>query len=589
LKRPRLFRRLFLTYLTVTLLSLLVISWLATQRFRHFYLQQTVEYLRTVAHLTELQIGPDFSPLFISELDSLCKTLGSVTSARTTLIDRDGTVLGDSREDPHLMENHADRLEFRDAIKKGEGISTRYSPTLKQRMMYLAVPLTLRDDVVGVVRISVPVTAIDQQLRSVHGWIALAAIIVAILTIVIGFAAARSITAPLKEMQRGAQRFARGDLGFRLPVPATEELESLALALNQMATELHDRINRITEQRNELDTVLSSMVEGVIAFDKDGRVINLNQAAANILGISTAVSRGRTLREVIRNADLQQCIARVLERQETQESEIVLSDNLYLQTHGAVLYDAHNNPVGAVVVLNDITRIKHLEHVRRDFVANVSHELRTPVTAIKGFVETLQEGAIHDPESAIRFLGIIGAHIDRLNAIVGDLLTLSRIETAADLHAVTLIPGSVNEVVRAAIENCSAEASEKSIKLEVAMSGNIMALIDSAQLEKAVVNLLTNAIRYSEPGSTVTIRIEKVAGEIVISVQDHGCGISEEHLPRIFERFYRVDNDRSRKLGGTGLGLAIVKHIALAHQGRVSVQSQPGKGSTFRVHLPTSE
>jgi two-component system phosphate regulon sensor histidine kinase PhoR len=390
-------------------------------------------------------------------------------------------------------------------------------------------------------------------------------------------------------MQRGAQRFARGDLGFRLPVPATEELESLALALNQMATELHDRINRITEQRNELDTVLSSMVEGVIAFDKDGRVINLNQAAANILGISTAVSRGRTLREVIRNADLQQCIARVLERQETQESEIVLSDNLYLQTHGAVLYDAHNNPVGAVVVLNDITRIKHLEHVRRDFVANVSHELRTPVTAIKGFVETLQEGAIHDPESAIRFLGIIGAHIDRLNAIVGDLLTLSRIETAADLHAVTLIPGSVNEVVRAAIENCSAEASEKSIKLEVAMSGNIMALIDSAQLEKAVVNLLTNAIRYSEPGSTVTIRIEKVAGEIVISVQDHGCGISEEHLPRIFERFYRVDNDRSRKLGGTGLGLAIVKHIALAHQGRVSVQSQPGKGSTFRVHLPTSE
>lgn len=589
MKRPRLFRRLFLTYLTVTLLSLLVISWLATQRFRHFYLQQTVEYLRTVAHLTELQIGPDFSPLFISELDSLCKTLGSVTSARTTLIDRDGTVLGDSREDPHLMENHADRLEFRDAIKKGEGISTRYSPTLKQRMMYLAVPLTLRDDVVGVVRISVPVTAIDQQLRSVHGWIALAAIIVAILTIVIGFAAARSITAPLKEMQRGAQRFARGDLGFRLPVPATEELESLALALNQMATELHDRINRITEQRNELDTVLSSMVEGVIAFDKDGRVINLNQAAANILGISTAVSRGRTLREVIRNADLQQCIARVLERQETQESEIVLSDNLYLQTHGAVLYDAHNNPVGAVVVLNDITRIKHLEHVRRDFVANVSHELRTPVTAIKGFVETLQEGAIHDPESAIRFLGIIGAHIDRLNAIVGDLLTLSRIETAADLHAVTLIPGSVNEVVRAAIENCSAEASEKSIKLEVAMSGNIMALIDSAQLEKAVVNLLTNAIRYSEPGSTVTIRIEKVAGEIVISVQDHGCGISEEHLPRIFERFYRVDNDRSRKLGGTGLGLAIVKHIALAHQGRVSVQSQPGKGSTFRVHLPTSE
>lgn len=289
---------------------------------------------------------------------------------------------------------------------------------------------------------------------------------------------------------------------------------------------------------------------------------------------------------MIRNSDLQQCIVKVLEQHATQESQIVLSHNLYLQTHGAVLYDAQNNFVGAVVVLNDITRIKHLEHVRRDFVANVSHELRTPVTAIKGFVETLQEGAMRDPTSADRFLSIIGNQIDQLNTIIDDLLTLSKIETATDLHAVTLITGNIIDVVQEAIENCSTEASEKNIRLEVAASGDTVALVDSPQLEKAVTNLLTNAIRYSEPGNVVTIRIEKEAGEIVISVQDHGCGIAEEHLPRIFERFYRVDNDRSRKLGGTGLGLAIVKHIALSQMGHVSVESRPGKGSTFRIHLP---
>jgi two-component system phosphate regulon sensor histidine kinase PhoR len=251
-----------------------------------------------------------------------------------------------------------------------------------------------------------------------------------------------------------------------------------------------------------------------------------------------------------------------------------------------VLLDAQGNDIGILVVFNDISDLKQLEQIRRDFVANVSHELRTPITAIKGFVETLQEGAIDDKESAAHFLNIIGEHVDRLNTIIQDLLTLSKIERSADVQTIVLEKGNVIDVLNTAIQSCKSEADAKQIHLELESTEKHEALIDSHHLELAIINLLSNAIRYSDPGSTVKVGIEKTDRELDIYVKDEGCGIAPEHLSRIFERFYRVDSDRSRKLGGTGLGLAIVKHIALTHKGRVSVESTLDKGSTFRIHLP---
>ena len=586
MRRKRLFSQLFPTYLAITLVSVFIVSWLATWKIRHFYLEQMTVDLQAIARLVQLDIPAAFTSKDISNLDSLCKTKGLASNTRITLLDVSGRVLGDTNENPEVMENHADRPEFKEALALGQGIAIRYSPTLKQKLLYYAISFQQHNESAGVIRVSIPMTLLSRQLRDAYQWIVLSAIIIGAFAVLISYLVSRSITEPLVAMEKGAKRFAEGNLDFKLPVAASKELQSLTTSLNQMASELHHRINQITKQRNESEAVLSSMVEGVMALDMEQRVININQAALNILRISEPQTKNHMIHEVVRNPDLQQFIGLLINNKIPMEKEIVLSPQIYLQLHGTVLHDAQGNEIGILVVFNDISDLKRLEQIRRDFVANVSHELRTPITAIKGFVETLQEGAINDEKSAAHFLSIIGEQVDRLNTIIQDLLTLSRIERSTDVKTMTLDKGNVSDVLNTVIQTCQAEANSKQISIDLKVEEEYQALIDPHHLELAVINLLNNAIRYSDSGSTVRIGIEKADREITIYVQDEGCGIAPEHLPRIFERFYRVDSNRSRKLGGTGLGLAIVKHIALAHQGRVSVESTPEKGSTFRIHLP---
>jgi len=281
-------------------------------------------------------------------------------------------------------------------------------------------------------------------------------------------------------------------------------------------------------------------------------------------------------------------VADVLASQQPLEVEIEVHDNgsRFLQAHGAVLRGAAAESIGAVVVLHDVTRLRRLEQVRRDFVANVSHELRTPVTSIKGFVETLLDGAMNNPDELQRFLRIVATQTDRLNAIIEDLLTLSRIEQESERAEIPLSKTSIKSVLSAAMEVCGVKAAEKDIHIELNCQAELQAEVNPPLLEQAVINLLDNAIKYSPTGQTVHLEANLAETEVVISVRDHGCGISREHLPRIFERFYRVDKARSRKLGGTGLGLAIVKHIAQVHRGAATVESVIGQGSTFFIHLP---
>jgi two-component system phosphate regulon sensor histidine kinase PhoR len=296
------------------------------------------------------------------------------------------------------------------------------------------------------------------------------------------------------------------------------------------------------------------------------------------------------LQEVVRNRELQRLVAEVLsQRQPIARDFEILSrqaEKRMVHAQGAVLQDARNCPMGALLVLHDVTRIKHLENVRRDFVANVSHELKTPITSIKGFVETLLDGALQDPADAERFLRIVATQAERLNSIIEDLLTLSRLEQGGDKSEIALEPARLGPVLLTAAEVCQLQAAEKGIRLEIACDPELSAPINAAILEQAVVNLIDNAVKYSPEGQTVRIAACRQEGEVVIRVEDQGCGIGREHLPRIFERFYRADRARSRELGGTGLGLAIVKHIAQVHGGRASVQSVVGEGSTFFLHLP---
>jgi two-component system phosphate regulon sensor histidine kinase PhoR len=389
-------------------------------------------------------------------------------------------------------------------------------------------------------------------------------------------------------MKQAAEYFTRGDFTHRLPIGATEEIGELAETMNEMAKQLNEKIRTIIDQRNEREAILTSMVEGVIAFDNMERVISLNHAAAQMLGVEINQVVGRYLQESFRIANLHKFVARILESGETQEEEISLQDKAsrILQLHGSPLHDEKGQNLGAVIVLHDITRLHQLETIRRDFVANVSHELRTPITSIKGFVETLRDGGVHSPEDTEKFLGIIARQTERLNSIIEDLLTLSELEQT-ERGNIGIEFAQLKSVLHGAIAICEPKASAKNIQLRLQCDANLKANINAPLLEQAVTNLIDNAIKYSEAKSSIEISAKSEDTGIAIKVTDHGCGIEKVHLPRLFERFYRVDRARSRELGGTGLGLSIVRHIILAHGGRVSVESVPGKGSTFTIFLPS--
>jgi two-component system phosphate regulon sensor histidine kinase PhoR len=438
------------------------------------------------------------------------------------------------------------------------------------------------------VRIAVLDPTVGAAVRTIYVEVATGIGLVGLAVAALSLIASRSITRPVELLRRGAERFASGDLETRLPIPDSTELGLLANTMNAMAGELEDRIHAVERQRNELQAVLSSMVEGVIAFDSHERVISLNRAAATMFNVSREQAVGRVIHEVIRNTDLQRFVASLLAKGEPDTGTIIMENRgqEHLQLQGAALHDAQGGRIGGLVVLHDITRVYRLETARRDFVSNVSHELKTPITAIKGYVETLLDGALEETDSARKFLAIIGRQAERLTALIEDLLRLSRLEQDADRESLPLEDGPVREVLERAFSACEPAAAAKHVDVLVRCQENVTAKMNAQLLQLAVENLLENAIKYSDENTTVTIDAGVQDAEVWIAVSDQGCGIAREHLSRIFERFYRVDKARSRKLGGTGLGLAIVKHIVRVHGGTTTVESEPAKGSTFRIHLP---
>jgi two-component system phosphate regulon sensor histidine kinase PhoR len=389
-------------------------------------------------------------------------------------------------------------------------------------------------------------------------------------------------------LKEGAEYFIRGDFNYRLPASGIEEIDSLDDSMKDMAQQLHARINTITQQRTEIEAILSSMIEGVIAVDADERIIIMNNAAAKMFGCNPSTVQGLSIQETVRNTHLQQFISETLSAGKPVEKEIRLSsdDESYLFGHGTLIRDIEGKKIGALFVLSDITKLRKLENIRKDFVANVSHEIKTPITAIKGFVDILRDGSEKDEQDIKRFLEIIAKHVNRLEAIIDDLLKLSRIEKDAETEGIQLAESGIRDVLESAVQACEPLADSRGADISLACDDSLTARINSPLLEQAVVNLLDNAIKYSDEKKPVNIEAIQDDREIRISVLDNGRGIEQEHLPRIFERFYRVDKARSRRLGGTGLGLSIVKHIIQAHGGHVSVTSTPGKGSAFTIHLP---
>lgn len=592
MSRRKLIWHLYPAFLGVGVIILLAVTGYAAHSFHEFYYQQAAGDLQVRARLAASHLEPILLSGNGAELDRTCKSLGKTSSTRITVIAPDGRVIGDSDENISDMEDHSNRPEFIEAMKTGTGLAIRFSKTIGKNMMYLAILSQPEPSVFVVIRTSIPVTDLDQELSALYKKVLWAGLIIAGCAAVVSFFLSQKLCRPIGQMREMASRFASGNFSGRLPKPGPVELANLAADLNKMAKQLSRRIETITEDKNQFQAILSSMVEGVIAVNSEGRIVEMNTAAADFWEVEEEKTLGRAIEEVIRHPELQQFIQSTLQDNKSSgqaEPFTIHNGQKVIQLYGTPWSGGRGQKNGAVIVMHEITQIQRLEEIRSDFVANVSHELKTPITSIKGFVETLQEGAMDKPQEAKQFLDIIARHADRLNSIVDDLLTLSRLEEDGKQRNLSFENARLKPVLVSTVELSNYKAQKKNISIELFCEEGICAKINSALIEQAVFNLVDNAIKYSPDNSTITISAEKHETEIGIAVSDKGCGIEAQHLSRIFERFYVVDKSRSRRLGGTGLGLSIVKHIAQVHGGRVTIESRINQGSTFTIHLPVTD
>ncbi|MGD9720016.1 MAG: two-component system histidine kinase PnpS [Pirellulales bacterium] len=585
--RRRLLWHLLPSYAAIVLAAVIGIGWMTLRQIEQSWMRATRGDLDGLARFLEQHLASDL-PGADGEFATLCRQLQSAGGPRISLLLPNGSVRIDSQNQPDELTNQLDRPEIQAAAAGETGAQVRYSPALDEHVYFLAVPVQRDRRVAAVLYLAGPMSGLEAARARAQLYLLTAGLVIAALAALLAWRAARTVTTQLGHVGQTADRLASGQWGARAALPDAQELADLAERFNRMADHLQRQIGVLTQNNNEQKAVLASMAEGVLAVDSQERVISMNTASRRLLGVDQTQAQGRALGEVVRNADLSRFISRALACRDPIEDDLFLLGDRQrvMQAHGSALHDSEGRAIGAVVVLNDVTDFRRLEDIRRDFVANVSHELKTPITSIKGFVETLLDGAMTDPVDSERFLRIIGKQADRLHAIIEDLLSLSKIEQSEEAEDIVLEPFQLRSALESAVNTCQSAAHEREIPVTLACDSGLVANINPMLFEQAVVNLLDNAIKYSDPGREVRISAEQSGQEVLIHVTDRGSGIADEHLPRIFERFYRVDRARSRKLGGTGLGLAIVKHIVLAHRGRVSVDSTLGVGSTFTIHLP---
>jgi two-component system, OmpR family, phosphate regulon sensor histidine kinase PhoR len=582
--KRRLMWRLFPSYVLVALAMALGIGWTALGLVERTFVDAARADLRAQAAFLSGQLEPDASD--VDHFAKLARAYHQATGIRAALVLADGKVAFDSQERPQELADS--RPEIQEALGGEVHDAVRYHSGLDQHVVHVALPIVREGATMGAVYLAMPLSAFDQGLSRMRTWFLAIGAIGLALAVPWAWYVSRGIAQPLSQIRQVAGRLAEGHWNARTTVAEPQELAELAEAFNRMAARLQDRIGLLIQNNNEQKAVFASMAEGVLAVDSQERVISLNLASSRLLGLEQTQIHGRRLREMVRNADLSRFITRALTCQEPVEADVLLHGERkrVMQARGSALHDLEGRTIGAVIVLNDVTDFRRLEDIRRDFVANVSHELKTPVTSIKGFVETLLDGAMTNPGDTERFLRIIAKQADRLHAIIEDLLSLSNIEQSEDAEDIVLEPAALRGVLEGALATCQAGAGEKNIEVTLQCDSKLSAQINPLLFEQAVLNLLDNAIKYSEPGRRVRLWTAEQDGEVTINVTDQGCGIASEHIARVFERFYRVDRARSRKLGGTGLGLAIVKHIVQAHHGCVTVDSTLGIGSTFTIHLP---
>lgn len=594
--------KLIFSYIFVILVSFGFIAFFLDKNLEENSLHNIQSSLIAQARLIENQISTESIQVDDAfYLENLVKVLSPKTKCRITIINSKGKVLADSeksQEEIPRMENHLNRSEVKAALNGNVGSDTRYSSTLKIDMLYVALPLRDKDTTVGVLRLALTLESVRKTLFAIRK------IVFPGLLLALGFAfalaslvASRTIN-PINRMIQISRKFSEGDFSRRIIQPSRDEIGELATTLNQMAQDIENKIREIKTQNQKLAAIFNSMIEGVIVIEKGGHIVSINPTVEKIFGVLKKDAEGKIFLEAIRNNDIAEVISTILKKGKPVSAEITLIYPVHriFEVNAATIFD--NDAIsGCLVVIHDITEIRRLETVRSDFVANVSHELKTPLTSIKGFVETLLEGALDDKENNRNFLKIIQDHTERLNKLIDDLLSLSHLES----KEMILNKKSFNlkQQLQEVISGFKSQLKKMSLEVSNDLPVNIMVNADKDRIEQVFTNLIDNAIKFNKENGTIRIYAQEinpvrettkfsngVNGKIKIFVEDSGIGIPSKDIPRIFERFYRVDKARSRELGGTGLGLSIVKHIVELHGGSVGVESAEGFGSKFWFILP---
>lgn len=540
--------------------------------------------LSAQARTVSASLQPAFDATDVEDLDQQANRWSELLQARVTIIGTDGTVLGESDGDRVQMDNHLNRPEVQQALVRGEGSTIRYSQTLDRDMMYAAVPLEKAGQRIAIVRIALPLEQIESNIGQLQRAILTAALIASAAAVVVAVIIAGRTSRSIHRLTQVANRMAAGDLDARLHLAPPDDLGDLTRAFNHMGDQLRDQVHNLADERGRLAAVLDNMADGVLITDDMGRVSMINPAATRLLSVDAEEAIGRSFAEVAQHHELIESWQEgFVQRQEQMTAVEIDRKGTFVQMIVSPLDTVEGQ--GCLVILQDLTRIRRLETVRRDFISNISHELRTPLASLKALVETLRDGAIDDPPAAERFLSHAEYEVDALTQMVEELLELTRIESG--MVPLRLSPTPVADVVLPPVDRFRRQAERHDLTLIVEMPGDLPPVMsDASRAQQVVGNLVHNAIKFTPDGGTIKIRAKPGKEEpvVVFSVRDTGTGIPASELSRIFERFYKAD--RARSSGGTGLGLAIAKHLTQAHGGRIWAKSKGGQGSTFYFTLP---
>lgn len=579
--KSRLFYKICGTYLIIIALSLVVVGFLVVRQVKTGLMEKIEDELTSCARIIDLTSTK-------KEIEEKVIRLAGISNARVTLIDVAGIVLADSDKEVSEMDNHLNRPEIQEAKVLGKGRETRFSRSLGVDMFYVALPLKDGSRIKGYVRLSRPLFEVRNSIEKLRVSIYQSIIIVIAISIFIAIIFSLRLTSSIKEMERFTQKIRKGESPGSLLIKSSDEMGQLARNINFMVTELQDRVRAANEEKGKLEAAFASMAAGVLILDSQDKIESSNNSFNTILGLQNKDIIGKVPLEVFRNIDFQDALDRFKQTRVPISREIAIGgeNEVHLDVNISPIHGLPDGEQKTMIFFHDVTRLEKLEKMRVDFVANVTHEIKTPLTAILGFIETLEQGAINEEETARKFLGIIHKHAGRLNRLVDDLLVISDIELGEMKFYFESV--SISGIMEHVLPIVESKALKKGLVIEEDILDDLIPIkADRDRLAQILLNVLDNAVKFTPESGKISIRaFDDQKGSVHIEISDTGVGVPKHEIPRLGERFYRVDKARSRELGGTGLGLSIVKHLMKAHKGGIDIQSQLGKGTTVSLVFP---